>query len=110
ACGTKESIITSIRELPEEEPLPMKPYAIEGYCPRCAGDEAEPKTGELFGSEVILAEEEIQHDCSIAKNNGKFYKRMSAPDLARYQTASHIWNATRERLPYPKQEIPDGQE
>ena len=45
ACGAGDKIITSIRRLPEDQLMPIAPYAIEGYCPRCAGDIVE----DLFG-------------------------------------------------------------
>ena len=41
SCGTKDSIINSIRRLPQDQLLPLHAYAIEGYCPVCGGD-AEP--------------------------------------------------------------------
>src|SRR4030042_6777628 len=37
SCGNKDKIITSIRGRPKEKLLPVKPYAIEGYCKSCAG-------------------------------------------------------------------------
>ena len=93
-CGTKDSIINSIRKLPKEELLPIHPYAMEGYCSICAGDEEEDEDDEknLFNSglgiplgecakKVVLLENDSQplkeHDCRISKNNGKFFKKIS---------------------------------
>ncbi|GFP37683.1 hypothetical protein HKBW3S44_01360, partial [Candidatus Hakubella thermalkaliphila] len=38
SCGHTDRIINSIRSLPRDKLLPMRPYAIEGYCNTCAGD------------------------------------------------------------------------
>lgn len=40
-CGTNDTIIRSIRQLPEDQLLPMHPYAVQGYCARCGGDQAQ---------------------------------------------------------------------
>jgi putative DNA methylase len=113
ACGTKDAIITSIRKLHEDELLPVKPYGIEGYCARCAGDDRrEPDSnGNLFAEEVGAKAKKRapDHSCLLSKNNGKFFKRINARDLARYQRACQLWEAEKERLPYPKQKIPVGE-
>lgn len=41
SCGHWDAIIQSIRRLPEDQLLPIHPYALEGYCARCGGDGAE---------------------------------------------------------------------
>ena len=127
ACGTKDSIINSIRKLPKSELLPISPYAIEGYCSVCGGDEEEEREDErdLFNSglgiplgecakRVVIVENDPQqfkeHDCRISKNNGKFLKKISPADVARYQEACSRWEKDKTLLPYPKQKIPDGQE
>jgi len=38
SCGIKDKVINSIRKLPGDQLLPTSLYAIEGYCPECAGD------------------------------------------------------------------------
>lgn len=45
----------------------------------------------------------------ITKNNGKFFKRISAADVARYQQACAHWEKEKDGLPYPKQEVPVGE-
>jgi 16S rRNA G966 N2-methylase RsmD len=127
ACGAKDRIINSIRKLPKEELLPIHPYAIEGYCSICGGDKEEDEEEEenLFNSnlgiplsecakKVVIVEKDSQsvkeHDCRISKNNGKFFKKISPADIARYQEACSKWQGEKDTLPYPNQKIPDGQE
>lgn len=108
SCGQKDKIIHSIRKLPQDQLLPTRPYAIEGYCPDCAGDI-------LFDEKDICGKsterkKEISHACNINNNNGKFFKKVSPSDLRRYQEAEKRWENEKANLPYPKSEIPNGQE
>ncbi|MCC7203045.1 MAG: DUF1156 domain-containing protein [Nitrospirae bacterium] len=105
SCGTRDKIIVSIRRLPKERLLPVKPYSLEGYCPSCAGVTAE----NLFG-EKVKTNGPASHACNIRNNNGKFFKRITPSDLKRYQDAENRWENEKDSLPYPKGEIPDGQE
>lgn len=107
-CGTKEAIIKSIRKLPDHQLLPTKAYAIEGYCPNCAGNNQNNSTG-LYG-QAVLDKERAGHSCQIGKSRGKFFKKIEPADLKRYQVAEKQWEAEKENLPYPKSETPDGQE
>lgn len=102
SCGTKDKIINSIRKLPQEQLFPTRPYAIEGYCPACAGDGEEKA--------LLIKIKILSHSCNINKNNGKFFKRITPSDLKRYQDAEKRWEKERDTLPYPKSLIPDGQE
>ncbi|MEW5799665.1 MAG: DNA methyltransferase [Bacteroidota bacterium] len=95
--GNVDKIITAIRKLPEDQLLPIKPYGIEGYCEKCAIDARKKTAGAIS-------------DSLIWKNNGKFFKRITADDFARYRKANEAWNKFREKLPYPMSEIPDGVE
>ncbi len=125
ACGTKDNIINSIRKLPKDELLPISPYAIEGYCSVCGGDDEEVEEEEknLFNSglgiplgecakRVVIVKKDSQqfkeHDCRISKNNGKFFKKISPADIVRYQEACSRWEKEKTLLLYPKQEIPEG--
>ena len=106
SCGTKDKIINSIRKLPENQLLPTRPYAIEGYCAECAGEKEElDMHGDLLKHKKIIA-----HQCNIHNNRGKFFKRIAPADLKKYQNAEKRWEEEKDRLPYPKSEIPDGQE
>lgn len=104
SCGSKDKIISSIRRLPKERLLPVKPYALEGYCQSCAGVTSE----NLFG-EKVRVKGTVSHACNIRNNNGKFFKRITPPDLKRYQAAEKRWEEEKETLPYPKSEIPIGE-
>lgn len=107
SCGTKDKIINSIRKLPETKLFPTRPYAIEGYCMECAGDvEIDEKDlhGNSTGRKKI-----IDHLCNIHNNRGKFFKRITPSDLKRYKDAEKRWEADKDKLPYPKSEIPVGE-
>ena len=110
ACGHTDRIINSIRSLREDKLLPMRPYAIEGYCNVCARD-IEEDIGlhqlALYGRGKKF-KRITDHPCLLTKNNGKFFKKITPPDLARYQNACQIWEREKEDLPYPKQKIPEG--
>ncbi|MDZ7363395.1 MAG: DNA methyltransferase [candidate division KSB1 bacterium] len=121
--GNKDTIIAAIRKLPENQLLPTRPYAIEGYCERCAAPSRKSKTRNLeqtglFEDEGLTASADsaIPHPQSaignalLTKNNGKFFKRMTPADSQRYQDASDKWQNVKANLPYPKSEIPDGVE
>jgi len=108
SCGNKDKIINSIRKLPETQLFPTKPYAIEGYCMECAGD-VEIGENDLLGNSTGR-KKTIDHLCNINNNRGKFFKRITPSDLKRYKEAEKRWGADKDKLPYPKSEIPDGQE
>ena len=106
SCGSKDKIINSIRKLPEDQLFPTKPYALEGYCSECAG---EVTRLDMYGT-PSKQKVPISHQCNINNNNGKFFKRITPADLKRYQNAEKTWEEVKNNLPYPKGEIPDGQE
>jgi adenine-specific DNA methylase len=106
SCGTKDKIINSIRKLPENQLLPARPYAVEGYCAECAGDIEEL---DLHGN-LAKRKKIITHQCNIHNNRGKFFKRITPADLKKYQNTEKRWGEEKDRLPYPKSKIPDGQE
>lgn len=105
SCGTKDKIINAIRKLPENQLFPTKPYAIEGYCAECAG---ENKQLNMYGK-AGNRKEAVSHPCNIHNNRGKFFKRITPADLKRYQEAERRWKEEKDRLPYPKSEIPLGE-
>ena len=103
ACGTKDKTITSVRKLPQEQLLPTKPYAIQGYCHVCGGE----------GNENLLLggkeKKDVSHSCLISKNNGKFFKKITPADLKNFQNADSRWNNEKADLPYPQQKVPYGE-
>jgi adenine-specific DNA methylase len=117
SCGHRDDVIRSIRRLPEDQLFPIHPYAIEGYCPRCAGaaDESEDsensQNGHLFATTRPAATraESPEHDCRTSKNGGKFFKRVTPADLRRIEEAIAAWEREKDRLPYPRQAVPVGE-
>jgi len=112
--GNKDAVIAAIRTLPEEQLLPTHPYALEGYCPHCAKNrpQARPamQTNLLEPDEGIFDAAGYNAESLIWKNHGKFFKRIAPADLARFQEAAALWEREKDRLPYPKSEIPVGAE
>ena len=106
SCGAKDAVITSVRKLPEDQLLPSKPYGLEGYCPNCAGENH--NSTDLLGQ--AIKRDDLDHSCTIYKNNGRFFKKLSPQDLKRYDEAEKRWNNEKDSLPYPTSLIPDGQE
>ena len=107
SCGAKDKIINSIRKLPQDQLLPTSPYAIEGYCPHCAGDDGSDEI-DLYGH-AKKRKQEVTHLCNLQVNNGKFFKKLTPSDLKRYQDAEKRWEKEKENLPCPKSEIPVGE-
>lgn len=130
ACGNRDKILESIRKLAQDQLLPMQMYAIQGHCARCARvaaqDETEsgPTNGHLWegssggiipskGTAAVSPPQTAglkSGNTILAKNNGKFFKRVTVADEARYQESCARWDAEKNSLPFPKQEIPGGQE
>jgi putative DNA methylase len=117
-CGQGDTIIESIRRLPDGQLLATRMYGLEGYCSICAGndvaedDESEDQQQD-FLKEAKAKPTEKQSEgrrptSLIWKNKGKFFTRIEPPDEQRYQEACQRWEDEQEGLPYPKQRIPAG--
>ena len=111
SCGNRDKIIESIRLLPQDRRLPVRPYAIQAYLkPRDPVRERGPVES-LFGE--MVAEDAVEYtalpDTLLLPKNGKFFKRFSASDRAALQRAENLWDQNRTRLPYPKSRIPVGE-
>lgn len=118
-CGKKDKVLASVRSLPEGRTLPMAMYAIQGWCPACGGGEKagngdfDENLGAAGGRRKPAPKESAHHSsrwCLIAKQGGKFFKRVEPADIERYDRAVRTWEAQKERLPYPKSKVPKGQE
>ena len=110
--GNVDAIIASIRSLPNDQLLTLRPYALEGYCEKCAGKEKEEEASKLFFQmdDVQTVKNQSQKtDSILSKNNGKFFKRFTSADLVQYQNAKDLWEKEKVNLPYPKSEIPVGE-
>jgi len=84
-CGTIDKISLSLKELATEERFPVFPYAIEGFCPDCARAE--------------------WHPCLIHLNQGYFFKKVAANDLACFLATTKIWSQQQTRLEFPLTKI-----
>ena len=111
--GNVDAIISAIRTLPDHQLLPTQPYALEGYCKRCAGTKrAINAQSHLFEEEQNDDDDESENysNSLLRKNNGRFFKRFSSKDMAVYQNAIGLWGDNKNKLAYPKSEIPVGAE
>ncbi|MBK6914969.1 MAG: hypothetical protein IPH11_15410 [Ignavibacteriales bacterium] len=110
--GNVDAIISAIRKLPKNQLLALRPYAIEGYCEHCSGN----KNGKNKKENFFEMDEDEDIDVTdnnsssiLVKNNGKFFKRFTSQDLAKFQQAKEIWEQQKSTLPYPKSEVPVGE-
>ena len=119
SCGNRDKIIESIRLLPQDRRLPVRPYAIQAFLEPCDLGRERRAMGSLFGEfGEGVAEDAAQYaaqcaplpDSLLLPKNGKFFKRFSASDRADLQRAENLWDRNRARLPYPKSRIPKGAE
>lgn len=106
-CGNKDRIIESIRLLPQERRLPVRPYALQAYIPPVM-EEADDSQQTMFGTSPQVSN--IPVTGHFITQNGKFYKRWSASDQARLQQVEARWETNKTSLPYPKSTIPRGAE
>ena len=109
-CGNKDKIIESLRLLPKDQRLPVRPYALQAYIPPVPEgiDDNHPT---MF--EVSPKKNDILKDSRkglLLPSNGKFFKNWSASDQARLQRTEMLWGKNRAKLPYPKSAIPRGAE
>lgn len=129
-CGNNDAIIESIRSLPPDQRLPMHAYSLHAYSAACDPtndpNKREGQAGDLFFDNEPPAEDgEDESEQTHApytgpyvpptqnlvwKQSGKFYRRHTPADQARFAECESVWTAQKETLPYPKSEIPAGQE
>jgi len=132
-CGRTDKVIESIRSLPDDQLLPTAAYAMQVYAPCCdhVNDPANRETRhqDLFETPKPTSDEDtegveeslpidatyagpyISHTKNLVwKQRGKFYTRHAPEDSTHYQKIEALWNKNKEALPYPKSEVPSGQE
>ncbi|MDI6755399.1 MAG: DNA methyltransferase [Thermodesulfobacteriota bacterium] len=114
-CGNVDKIIESIRRLPKDQRLPVRPYAIQAYLPTNSDDEEGERDTPLpiIGNHKNAVQAKAGNR-SIPKNlfipkNGKFFKRFTPTDKANLQKAEVLWGSHKDKLPYPKIKIPVGE-
>lgn len=113
-CGNPDSVINSIRALPENEQLSMHAYAIQAYCPDAdPREEDSEEVDDLFNS--AKKSDRVSPSCIarsanlIWKNKGKYFARFSPTDLAAYQHTATLWKQHKTNLLWPKSEVPKGE-
>jgi adenine-specific DNA methylase len=116
-CGNVDKIIESIRRLPKDQRLPVRPYAIQAYLATNQSDEDDeenPQMG-LLGEQKrpIRGKARRNHDSPqklLLPKNGKFFTRFTPSDKTRLQQGEVFWERNKEKLPFPKSKIPRGAE
>ncbi|MEW6246604.1 MAG: DNA methyltransferase [Nitrospirota bacterium] len=119
-CGQKDDIIASIRTLPQDQRLPIRPYALQAYLPPREAEPDDEDDGQislLAGSAMpplpLRERAGVKGAVPVGlliPDNGKFFKRFTVSDMRRLQQAETLWERHKERLPYPKSAIPSGAE
>jgi hypothetical protein len=113
-CGTKDKRIKSVQKLKQNERLPERPFAIEGFCHRCSGKNNTTEDRQTDAFENIEKNKKnrkssTSHGCELEKNNGKFIKKFSEKDFEKINLAINNFETWNDKLLYPKQSIPEGQ-
>ena len=105
-------MITATRSLQAGELLPARPYAIEGYCPACAGQKKVNSAADMFHATITYERGtgiDQFSDSMLRSNDGRFFKRFSAVDTASYKTIENTWDNKKDSLLYPRSAIPHGE-
>jgi putative DNA methylase len=121
-CGNRDKIIESIRRLPQDRRLPIRPYALQAYLPAETfyDDDVNQKQDKLFqmnydqgqtrpSNTPPLEKDKQQEFIQRLPKNGKFFLRFSVSDKAQLQQAERLWKEHKYRLPYPNSKIPVGE-
>lgn len=113
SCGQQDDIIASIRTLPQDQRLPLRPYALQAYL-----SSESPQEDEHLDQTSLLEEQAASRGKQaqvtlppglLLPPNGKFFKRFTVSDMRRLQQAEALWEAQKTRLPYPTSAIPLGE-
>ena len=113
-CGNKDKIIESIRLLPQDRRLPVRPYALQAYLPP-PQEKPDNKQHVLFDApseeqaKAAPTGRVMTTDSLLLPGKGKFFKKWSASDQARLQRAEMLWEQNKASLPYPKSTVPVGE-
>jgi len=112
-CGNPQSVIASIRTLPPDLRLPLHVYALQTYCSAAdCREEEEGSEEDMFSEETATTPSPRLPKTTnlIWKNKGRFFARFTPRDLASYQSTTGLWGLHMAGLPWPRSEIPNGQE
>jgi putative DNA methylase len=119
SCGQQDDIIASIRALPQDQRLPVRPYALQAnvsFDPNVNADNVAGQ-GTFFDRASVtsiegsrgITRDAAKLDGFLIPDNGKFFKRFGVSDMRRLQRAEVIWEQHKSALPYPKSAIPRGE-
>jgi len=119
SCGQQDDIIASIRTLPQDQRLPVRPYALQAivsFDPNVKADNVGDQ-GTFFDRATSISIEGsrgITRDAAklagfLIPDNGKFYKRFGVSDMRRLQRAEAVWEQHKSALPYPTSAVPLGE-
>jgi len=112
-CGNKDKIIESIRRLPKDRRLPVRPYALQAYLPPSNGEQEDEAQALMFGSQGWKPNTKNGRGPGpktlLLPKNGKFFKGFSSSDQTWLQMAEALWEKHKDSLSYPKSEIPVGE-
>jgi putative DNA methylase len=112
SCGQKDTIIASIRTLPQDQRLPIRPYAVQAYLPLSQAINSDDRQPSFFEDGNHRPEERARNQLkatnSVIQTNGKFFKRFAVSDMRRLQQTEAIWEHHKSTLPCPKSTIPAG--
>lgn len=118
-CGNRDKIITSVRQMPQDQRLPMRPYALQAYLPMPEMEETATPQGGLFDGTALYPLSLTPANANgrptaalrnrqFVPGNRKFFTRFAPADQARLRKAESQWEAQKARQPYPKSTIPVG--
>lgn len=120
ACGQQDDIIASIRTLPQDQRLPVRPYAVQAYLSPDgkaeAGDNDSQGTffdggGHKSAERVgVATQDTVKTAGLLIPDNGKFFRRFTVSDVRRLQRAEGLWERHKTMMLYPKSTIQPGDE
>lgn len=115
SCGQKDDIIVSIRTLPQDQRLPIRPYAVQAYLKPDEEQDNDDGQATFFEPSEAAPPDETDRSAPVLRidgllvpDNGKFFKRFTVADMRRLQEAEALWEHHKNTLPYPRRAIPEG--
>jgi ssDNA-binding Zn-finger/Zn-ribbon topoisomerase 1 len=115
SCGQKDDTIASIRTLPQDQRLPIRPYAIQAYLAPAEEKKSDDGQATFFENSEPEPPDHAERSTPVFRvngllipDNGKFFKRFTVADMRRLQEAEARWEEHKNTLPYPKSAIPPG--
>jgi hypothetical protein len=97
-CGNVDKIIESIRTIPQDQRLPVRPYAIQAYIPQVNSgeEEGEDPSVPLLGN-CLNSTQRRPKNIEVAKTlllpkNGKFFKKFTPSDMTRLKQSEILWD------------------